>query len=114
MEPFLPVVPVRAEDGRDRVFINKGLYGKNLMITRLVFIALGNSRLYRKWDLGIRDNGRKKKRTGMPAGGAENACNAKKDDLVSQPDFMEVSAIPDQSTGMPTGTGDLVKISMKD
>lgn len=101
---------VRAKDGRNRIFINKGLLGKNLTITGFLFIAFGNSSLYRKWNLGIRDNGRKKKRMGMPTGRAENTCNAKKDDVISQPDFTEVSAIPDQRTGMSTGTGDLIKI----
>lgn len=101
---------VRAKDGRNRIFINKGLPSKNLTITGSLFIAFSNSSLYRKRDLGIRDNGRKKKRMGMPAGRAENTCNAKKDDLVSHPDFTEVRAIPDQRSSMSTGTGDLVKV----
>lgn len=75
------MVAVRAKDGRNRIFINKGLLGKNLTITGFLFIAFGNSSLYRKWNLGIRDNGRKKKRMGMPTGRAENTCNARKDDV---------------------------------
>lgn len=46
----------------------------------------------------------------MATGTAENPCNTEKDDLISHPDFTEVSAIPDQGAGMSTGTGDLVKI----
>ncbi len=84
--------------------------GKDPAVAGLVFIAVGNGSLDRKRDLGIRDNGRKKERMGMPAGITENPCNTKKDDLVSHPDFTEVSAIPDQGAGMSTGAGDLVKI----
>ncbi len=104
------MMPIGAEQGRDVIFIDKRLGGKNLSIAGFLFIAVGNGSLDRKRDLRIGNNGRKKERMGMPTGLTENPCNTKKDDLVSHPDFTEVSAIPDQGAGKSTGAGDLVKI----
>lgn len=109
-EPFFPVMPVRADHGRNGIFVNKGLGSEDLTVAGFLFIAQGNGSLYGKRDLGIRDNRRKKERMGMSTGIAENPCNAKRDDLVSHPDFTEVSTIPDQGAGVSAGAGDLVEI----
>lgn len=109
-EPFFPVMPVRADHRRDGIFIDKRLGDKDLAVTGFLFIAAGNGSVDRKRDLGIRDNGRKKKRVGMPTGIAENPCNTDKDDLVGHPDSAGVSTVPDQGTGVSAGAGDLVKI----
>lgn len=109
-EAFFPVTAVGADNGRNGIFIKKGLCSENLPVTGFVFIALCNGSLYRKGDLRIRDNGRKKERVGMSAGTAENPGNSEKNDLISHPDSAGVSAVPDQGTGMSTGAGDLVKI----
>lgn len=85
-EAFFPVPPVGADNGRNGIFIKKKLRSKNPPITGFAFIALYNGSLYRKWDLRIRDNGRKKERVCMPAGTAENPGNPKKNDLISHPD----------------------------
>ena len=50
----------------------------------------------------------------MTACRTENACNTKKDDVISHPDFTVVSTIPDERTSKSTSTGDLAKIQRKD
>lgn len=109
-DPFFPVEPIGTDHGRDGIFIDKRLGSKDLAVTGFLFIAAGNGSVDRERDLGIRDNGRKKERVGMPTGIAEDPCNTKKDDLVRHPDFTEVSAIPDQRAGVSAGTSDLEKI----
>lgn len=49
----------------------------------------------------------------MPAGTAENTGNTEGNDLVGQPEFTGVTAIPDQRTGVSAGTGDLSQINRK-
>jgi hypothetical protein len=50
-EPFFPVLAVGTDNGRNRVFINEELAGKNRMVTAFLFVTLSDSRLNGKRDL---------------------------------------------------------------
>lgn len=112
-KPFFPVVSVRADDGRNGIFIKELLRIKNGVVPTLCFIALDDSSLNLERDLRIRDNGRKKESMGMSAGVTENPGNAKGDNPVCQPDIACITAVPNQASGAAAGTGELEKFNRK-
>lgn len=112
-KPFFPVVPVRAYDGGNGIFIKELLRIKDGAVAGLRFVALDESSLDLERNLRIRDNGRKKEGMGMSAGVAENTGNAKGDNLFWQPDFACITAVPNQASGAAAGTGQLDKFNRK-
>ena len=112
-KPFFPVAPVRADDGRNGIFIKELLRIKSGVVPTLCFIALDDRSLNLERDLRIRDNGRKKESMGMSAGITENAGNPKGDNPVCQSDIASITAEPNQASGAAAGTGELEKLNRK-
>ena len=104
-KPFLPVVPVRPDDGRNGILINERMGGEDIPVPGSVFITLRDRSLNRQGNPGIGNDGRKQECMGMTAGIAEDPRDAEEKDSVSLPEFMGIAAIPDQTAGMAAGAG---------
>ena len=104
-EAFPPVVPVRAYDGGNRIFINQGLVYEDIPVSGTILIRLGNGGHYRQWYLGIGDNGRKQKGVGMAAVLAEDAGDLKQEEGIPLSESAGITTVPDQTAEMAAGTG---------
>ena len=107
-KPFLPVPPVRPDDGRNGILINERMGGEDIPVPGSVFITLRDRSLNRQGNLGIGNDGRKQECMGMTAGIAEDPRHPKQKDRVSLSEFTGIAAVPDQTAGMATGTGDQI------
>lgn len=98
-------MPVRAYDGRDRILIDQGMFGKELLVAGTILIALYNRGLDRKRDLGIGDDRRKQECVGMAAGLAQDPCDPEQEGRIPLSELPGITSIPDQAAEMAAGTG---------
>ncbi len=107
-QAFPPMPPEGTDNRGNGIFVNTGLRAEDFLIAGAVFIRLCNGGMDFQRDLGIRDNRTQKERMGMVAGAAEDACNPERDNLIFQTQFPGITAIPDQTSGVPTSAGNEV------
>jgi len=74
--------PEGTDNGGNGIFVNTGLGVQDFLIAGAVLVRLCNGGVDFQRDLGIRDNGTEEECMGMMAGGAEDAGNLQRDDLI--------------------------------
>ena len=104
----LPMMKILADNVSGIIIVNRWGTFQNVLKRSSGFCTLDDIDHIFQCNLGIGNDGRKQECMGMTAGIAEDPRHPKQKDRVSLSEFTGIAAVPDQTAGMATGTGDQI------
>lgn len=109
-EALFPVLPVTAQDAGDVVFVNRGRTLHNSGDRRSGFRRQDNLSLVRKGDLGIGDNKGRKQGMSLATGGTFHTADRERNRVKALLKLAQIITMDRKTSGMATGTGELVEL----